>query len=282
MTNFFCLSYALVNLSAFVLRITGAPNFRPRFKACTWQISLMGGLLCLGIMFYLSWPSRWMTSLTRRKALVSVLCLIVVFIYLSFTTPRQEWGDITQSLFYHTVRKLLLKLDSDKNHPKYWRPSVLLYAPTPETYPLVDFCNVMKKGGLYVVATCYENDFRGDCDEFYTIENMWSFFINHVSFRPLSHAVPRQGLPRRLFRALRLRGAPQHRRHLRTRRAATQHHRHPPRDHAAPRAQQQRRDPPHAPRHAEHRAALRLRRRTLLALPRSRCRARSRRRSSAP
>lgn len=55
MTNFFCLSYALVNLSAFVLRITGAPNFRPRFKACTWQVSLTGALLCFVIMFYTNW-----------------------------------------------------------------------------------------------------------------------------------------------------------------------------------------------------------------------------------
>ena len=55
MTNFFCLSYALVNLSAFVLRITGAPNYRPRFKACTWQVSLMGAALCCLIMFYIDW-----------------------------------------------------------------------------------------------------------------------------------------------------------------------------------------------------------------------------------
>lgn len=55
MTNFFCLSYALVNLSAFVLRITGAPNYRPRFKACTWQVSLTGAALCCLIMFYIDW-----------------------------------------------------------------------------------------------------------------------------------------------------------------------------------------------------------------------------------
>ena len=115
MTNFFCLSYSLVNLSAFVLRITGAPNFRPRFKACTWQISLLGGLLCLFIMFYLSWVYLFIGLITFSKALISVVCLVVIFVYLSLTTPHQEWGDITQSLFYHTVRKLLLKLDTDKS-----------------------------------------------------------------------------------------------------------------------------------------------------------------------
>ena len=44
-----------LNLSAFVLRITGAPNYRPRFKACTWQVSLTGAALCCLIMFYIDW-----------------------------------------------------------------------------------------------------------------------------------------------------------------------------------------------------------------------------------
>lgn len=180
MTNFFCLSYALVNLSAFVLRITGAPNYRPRFKACTWEVSLTGAVLCCLIMFYIDWVWVEAWGVRRRKAVISVAVMVVIFLYLLFTTPRQEWGDISQSLIYHQVRKLLLKLDTDKNHPKYWRPSVLLYAPTPDTYPLIDFCNVLKKGGLYVVSTVYENDLKGDCDEFYTIENFWSYFVGHV------------------------------------------------------------------------------------------------------
>lgn len=57
---------------------------------------------------------------------------------------------------------------------------MLLYTPSPETYPLIDFCNILKKGGLYVVSTVYENDYKGDCDEYYTMENFWSYFINHV------------------------------------------------------------------------------------------------------
>ena len=39
---------------------------------------------------------------------------------------------------------------------------------------------MLKKGGLYVVGTVYENDLRGDCDEFYTLENFWAYFIGHV------------------------------------------------------------------------------------------------------
>ena len=180
MTNFFCLSYALVNLSAFVLRITGAPNYRPRFKLCSWQVSLSGALLNFIIMFYIDWVFEPFIRLTASKALISVIVMVVIFIFLLYTTPRQEWGDISQSLIFHQVRKMLLKLDLDKNHPKYWRPSVLLYAPTPETFPLIDFCNVLKKGGLYVVGTVYQKDVTQESDEFYTLENFWSFFIGHV------------------------------------------------------------------------------------------------------
>lgn len=205
MTNFFCLSYALVNLSAFVLRITGAPNYRPRFKLCSWQVSLSGALLNFIIMFYIDWVFEPFIRLTASKALISVIVMVVIFIFLLYTTPRQEWGDISQSLIFHQVRKMLLKLDLDKNHPKYWRPSVLLYAPTPETFPLIDFCNVLKKGGLYVVGTVYQKDVTQESDEFYTLENFWSFFIGHVLpfYLFFLLAVQRQSLLHGELRALR-------------------------------------------------------------------------------
>ena len=138
------------------------------------------------------------------KALISVLVMVAIFIYLLYTTPRQEWGDISQSLIFHQARKMLLKLDLDKNHPKYWRPSILLYAPTPETFPLIDFCNVLKKGGLYVVGTVYQKDLTQENDEFYTLENFWSFFIGHVqAVFAFSRVVQRQSLLHGELRSLR-------------------------------------------------------------------------------
>ena len=44
--------------------------------------------------------------------MISLAVMGVIFLYLLYTTPRQEWGDISQSLLYHQVRKLLLKLDA--------------------------------------------------------------------------------------------------------------------------------------------------------------------------
>jgi len=53
----------------------------------------------------------------------------------------------------------LLRLDERKNHQKYWRPSIILLADGLDG-PLIEFCNNMKKGGLYVIANLLVGDFQ--------------------------------------------------------------------------------------------------------------------------
>ncbi|KAK8808607.1 hypothetical protein WA158_008508 [Blastocystis sp. Blastoise] len=142
MTNFFCISYGLVNVSCLILKLNGAPNFRPRFKAYSIFTCILGILLNFGLVFYFDYI----------KAIISFGVLIFVYVYLLYTCPQQEWGDIGQALMYHNIRKSLLKLDEKREHPKFWRPSILLWYANPSVTPLVDLCNVLKKGGLYILG----------------------------------------------------------------------------------------------------------------------------------
>ena len=62
--------------------------------------ALIGAFLNLGIMFWLSWYS----------AAVSIVALFAIWLFIYFKGPQKSWGDVTQAIIYHQVRKFLLKL----------------------------------------------------------------------------------------------------------------------------------------------------------------------------
>lgn len=49
-TMFFLLCYTGVNLSCFLLDLLDAPSWRPRWKFHHWSLSLVGALLCIGML----------------------------------------------------------------------------------------------------------------------------------------------------------------------------------------------------------------------------------------
>lgn len=77
--------------------------------------------------------------------------LVFIFLVIHYTTPPKSWGDVSQSLIYHQCRKYLLRLKQE--HVKFWRPQILLFVNDPRRqYKLIQFCNSMKKGALYVLG----------------------------------------------------------------------------------------------------------------------------------
>ena len=54
-TMFFLLMYATINVSCFAVAFLGTPGFRPTWRCFHWSSACLGCLLCLGLMFAISW-----------------------------------------------------------------------------------------------------------------------------------------------------------------------------------------------------------------------------------
>lgn len=141
-TMAFLMTFLVTNLACFLLKVGSAPNFRPSFKYFSSQTAFTGGLVSVLAMYLVDGVSA--TSV--------IICLIFLILMIHYSTPPLKFGDISQLLIYHQVRKYLLRLKLQMS-VKYWRPQILLLCDDPRTsWNLIGFCNHLKKGGLYILG----------------------------------------------------------------------------------------------------------------------------------
>ena len=77
-SNFFLMSYALINYAVFAASLGRSPGWRPSFKYYNKWVSLFGALLCIGIMFLIEW---W-------AALVTIVIIGSLYKYVSYSKPQ--------------------------------------------------------------------------------------------------------------------------------------------------------------------------------------------------
>jgi hypothetical protein len=76
-SNFFLMSYALINYSCFDASIAKTPGWRPAFKYYNKWISLFGAIICIFVMFVVKWWS----------ALVSFVVIAGIYLYVRQAKP---------------------------------------------------------------------------------------------------------------------------------------------------------------------------------------------------
>lgn len=115
---FFLLSYGLLNYACFYEARAHSPSFRPRFRRFGWRASLIGALACLGVML----------AIDLTAGLVSVVLLLLVFLYLRRAAVTSRWSDSSRSYVLAQMRKLLLGLSGESESSRDWRPHVLAFS----------------------------------------------------------------------------------------------------------------------------------------------------------
>ena len=167
-TMTYLMTFLVTNLACFLLKISSAPNFRPSFHYFRWWTAAFGTLISGASMFFVD----------GLYATGCVGILIVIFLIIHYTSPPKSWGDVSQSLIYHQVRKYLLRLRQE--HVKFWRPQILLFVNDPRhQYKLIQFCNSLKKGALFVLGhVIVTSDFGNAVPEARRQQAAWTKYID--------------------------------------------------------------------------------------------------------
>ena len=119
---FFLISYGLLNYATYYETRAASPFFRPRFKWYDGRLSLLGGLSCLGVML----------AIDISAGLISAAVLFSIYQYLRRTAGPARWADGSRSYHLQRVRDHLLAAAAEPEHPRDWRPQLLLFSDRPE------------------------------------------------------------------------------------------------------------------------------------------------------
>jgi amino acid transporter len=116
-TNFFLATRALINFACFLASYSRSPGWRPTYKMYNKWVSLVTAVLCIAVMFAISW---W-------QALVTLGLGFALYVYIRRAAPEVNWGAAELGYKWSTAKKSLLHLDKIElsHHVKTWRPIFL-------------------------------------------------------------------------------------------------------------------------------------------------------------
>ena len=76
-SNFFLMSFALINYAVFAASLGKSLGWRPSFKYFYVWVSLVGAMVCIVIMFLINW---W-------AALVTIVIIVALYKYVDYKKP---------------------------------------------------------------------------------------------------------------------------------------------------------------------------------------------------
>ncbi|XP_017483780.1 PREDICTED: bumetanide-sensitive sodium-(potassium)-chloride cotransporter-like isoform X2 [Rhagoletis zephyria] len=135
-SNFFLAAYTLINFSTFHASLAKPVGWRPTFKYYNMWLSLVGSVLCVAVMFLISWAT----------ALITFVAVLALYLIVAYRKPDVNWGSTTQAQTYKNALMSVQQLNNVEEHVKNYRPQILVLSGLPNTRPvLVDFAYMLTK-----------------------------------------------------------------------------------------------------------------------------------------
>ncbi|XP_021936580.1 solute carrier family 12 member 1 isoform X2 [Zootermopsis nevadensis] len=135
-SNFFLAAYALINFSTFHASLAKPVGWRPKFRFYNMWLSLAGALLCVFVMFLISW---W-------TALITLAFVLALYLIVAYRKPDVNWGSTTQAQTYKNALLSVQQLNNVEDHVKNYRPQILVLSGMPSFRPpLIDFAYLLTK-----------------------------------------------------------------------------------------------------------------------------------------
>jgi amino acid transporter len=153
-SQFFLISFCLINYAAFAASISKAPGWRPKFRYYNPYVAAVAALLCFGLMFAFDWIN----------ALVAWIIGYAAYMYVDLNDPEVDWGTASDALRYlnamrslHSLSRVRTDAHANVHHAKVFRPSYLVVLPSnvaqPKAGPAVHLVHQLWRGrGLSVIA----------------------------------------------------------------------------------------------------------------------------------
>ncbi len=114
---FFLISYGLLNYATWYEAHSESPSFRPRFRWFNKYLSLLGCLVCMGVVF----------ALDMKYGLVALAILAAIYQYVKHQAGPARWADSGRSHAIQVIRQQLLTTLGTPEHDRDWRPNILAF-----------------------------------------------------------------------------------------------------------------------------------------------------------
>lgn len=112
-------------------------------------LSLFACVLCVVIMFFLSWTS----------SLITVAIIFALYLIVMYRQPDANWGSSSQEQTYRTLISAAHRLQQTGEHIKNYHPQIMVLAGNPITRPaLIDLGHLLTKNiSLLMVGDVFES-----------------------------------------------------------------------------------------------------------------------------